>query len=75
MKIVRQTTQVSVRPTSGGGFLMCPKLTWLGGSFSDTLNPGFYLAQVTGSDNWERQRPVLGISESQLGFTVLLFGL
>lgn len=53
MKIVRQTTQASVRPTSGGGFLMCPKRTWLRGSFSDTLNPGFHLgqslAQITGN--------------------------
>lgn len=59
MKIVRQTTQVSVRPTSGGGFLMCPKRTWLRGSFSDTLNPGFHLgqslAQITGNSRGPSQ--------------------
>lgn len=59
MKIVRQTTQVSVRPTSGGGFLMCPKRTWLRGSFSDILNPGFHLgqslAQITGNSRGPSQ--------------------
>ena len=56
-------------------FLMGLKLTQLAGSFSETWSQSFYLKQITGSDYFKRQKPILGIYESQLGFTVLLFGL
>lgn len=53
-------------------FLKWLQLTWLGGSFSETLNQGLLLEASHWHRRLKQQRPFLGIYESQ-GFTVLLF--